>query len=102
MSAGGVPPRLLLLLDFLEAIDRLARRELVELEELADLDLAVLALAERSRKPARPLERLFARLHLDERVASHELLRLRERPVQDRALPSRVPDAPALGARLPP
>src|SRR5262249_19019369 len=79
-----------------EAIGRLARTEVVQLEELAHLDLGVLARAGGIREALRPGERLLARLHLDDGVAGDQLLRLGEGPVGDDARPARVPDAPAL------
>src|SRR6266699_4042998 len=94
--------RLLLevLLHFAKALDRLARTEILELEELPDLDLAFLAVDGGIGKAPRPLHRFFPRLHLDDRVAGDELLRLGERPVDHGALATRVLDAPALRARL--
>src|SRR6266581_1568458 len=95
---------LLLLPEFLlhlaKAIDRLTRTEILQLEELPDLDLGFPAVDGGIGKAPRPLHRFFTRLHLDDRVAGDELLRLGEGPVDHGALRSRVPDAPALRARL--
>src|SRR5690348_6215757 len=85
-----------------ELVDRLARGEVLELEELPDLDLAVPAVDRRVRKAARPLERPLARLGLDDRVAGDQLLGLGERAVDDGALAAVVLHAPSLGARLQP
>src|SRR6266571_5687704 len=99
-----ISPFLLLLLEvllhFAKALDRLARTEILELEELPDLDLAFLAVDGGIGKAPRPLHRFFPRLHLDDRVAGDELLRFGERSVDHGALRSRVLDAPALRARL--
>src|SRR6266571_84155 len=95
---------LLLLLEVLlhlaKAIDRFARSEVLQLEELPDLDLGRPAVDGGIGKTSRPLHRLFTRLHLDDGVAGDELLRLGEGPVHHGALATRVFDAPALGARL--
>src|SRR3989441_4300817 len=85
-----------------EALHRLARREVVQLEQLAHLDLAFLAVRSRIGIAPGPFHGLFFRLHLNKRVAGDELLRLGEGPVDHGALPSGVLDAPALRARLEP
>src|SRR5947209_1594831 len=90
------------LLHVAELVDRLAAPEILELEELPHLDLALSSVDRRIGKAPRPLQRLFARLHLDDGVAGDQLLGLGERAVDDGALRSRVLDAPALGARLQP
>src|SRR5262249_28669913 len=77
-----------------------ARAEVLQLEQLAHLDLGVLALAGGIREALRPRKRLFPRLHLDDGVAGHQLLRFGERPVADVALAARVSDAPTLRTRL--
>src|ERR1051325_120380 len=62
----------------LEAVDRLALAEILELEQLADLDLAVLAVNRRIGKAPGPFHRLLAPLHLDDGVAGYQLLGLGE------------------------
>src|SRR4029078_4169019 len=52
----------------LEAVDRLALAEVLELEQLADFDLAVLSVDRRVGEAAGPFHGLFARLHLDDGV----------------------------------
>src|SRR6266536_1373506 len=73
--------------------------EVLRLEHLADLDLR-LGAREGIRAALHPLDGLFPGLGLDEPEARDELLRLRERPVHDRALGPRELDADALRARL--
>src|SRR6267143_5492209 len=90
------------LLHLAKALDRLARSEILELEELPDLDLGFLAIAGGIGITPRPFHRLFPRLHLDNRVAGDQLLNLGEGPVDHGALGSRVLDSPALLARLEP
>src|SRR2546428_410308 len=85
-----------------EALHRLARREVVQLEQLAHLDLAFLAVRSRIGIAPGPFHGLFFRLHLNKRVAGDELLRLGEGPVDHGALPSGELDAHALRARLEP
>src|SRR6266480_2062505 len=94
--------RLLLLPDFhlAKALDRLARSEVFQLEELPDLDFGLSSVDGRIGKAPRPFHRLFARLHLDDGVAGDELLRLGKGPVDHGALRARVFDSPALRARL--
>src|SRR5213594_4309402 len=48
--------------------------------------------------PLEPLEGLVDRAHLPQPIPGHELLALRERPVDDRALLAVEPNAPALRA----
>src|SRR5262245_23671547 len=86
--------------DLAEALDRVARTEVLELKELTDLDLALLAVARGVGKALAEGEGLLARLRLDNGVPGDQLLRLGERPVDDRTLVAVVSDAPALGARL--
>src|SRR5438552_5508718 len=94
--------RLLLLPDFhlAKALDRFARSEVFQLEELPDLDFGLSSVDGRIGKAPRPFHRLFPRLHLDDGVAGDDLLRFGEGPVDHDALRARVLDAPALGARL--
>src|SRR3954467_14350806 len=80
------------LLHLAELVDRLARGEVLELEELPHLDLAVAAVDRRIREAPRPLERLLARLHLDDAVAGDQLFRLGERSIHHGALRSRILD----------
>src|SRR6266581_6383296 len=95
---------LLLLLEVLlhlaKAIDRFARSEVLQLEELPDLDLGRPAVDGGIGEAPRPFHRLFPRLHLDDRVAGDQLLRLGEGPVDHGALRARVLDAPAFRACL--
>src|SRR5688572_2078666 len=84
-----------------ESLDRLALRKVLELVQLPHLDLAVHG-AERRREAPGPLHGLLPRLDLDERVAGHELLGLRERPVDHRALAAGITDPPAPGRGLQP
>src|SRR5262249_10262138 len=81
-----------------EALDVGAGAEVVEVIELAHLDLAILAggIGEESR----PRDRLLARLALDQRVAGDQLLRFGEGAVDHGARVTAVADAPSLGARL--
>src|SRR6266568_777059 len=88
------------LLHLAKAIDRLARSEVLQLEELPDLDLGRPAVDGGIGKASRPLHRLFARLHLNDRVAGDEFLGFGEGPVDHGALATRVFDAPALRTRL--
>src|ERR1051325_882072 len=85
-----------------EALYRLALAEVVQLEQLAHLDLPFLPVQGRVGEAPRPLHRLFLGLYLDERVASDQLLRLGEGPVDHGALFPGVRDTPALRARLQP
>ena len=79
-------------------VDRRALAEILQLEELADLDLAVLIV--RVRAALHPLDRLGLVLHLDDPVAGDQLLGLGERPVDHAALAALEADARALRARL--
>src|SRR5713226_398068 len=88
------------LLHLAKTIDRFARSEVLQLEELPDLDLGRPAVDGGIGKAPRPLHRLFPRLDLDDRVAGDELLRFGEGPVDHGALATGVLDAPALRARL--
>src|SRR5512134_665299 len=89
-----------LLLELARLLDRRTVAEVLELEELAQLDLRVVSLALRIGRALRPLDRLLARAHLDQPVARDQLLRFRERAVEDDALGARVPDARALARRM--
>src|SRR5712691_2821747 len=83
---------------FAEAIHCFARSEVVQLVQLAHLDLAILQRG--IGETPGPFERLFARLDLNERVPGDELLRLGEGTVDQGALLPGVFDAPALRAGL--
>ena len=74
--------------------------EIFQLEELPYFDFAFLPIDRRIGKASSPFERLFSRLHPDERVSGDEFLRLRKRPVNDGALPSGILDPPPLRAGL--
>src|SRR5258708_37558538 len=89
------------LLHLAKALDRLARTEILQFEELPDLDLGFLAVDGGIGKSPRPLHRFFPRLYLDDRVAGDELLRLGERPVYHSPLPTKLLDAPPLRPPLP-
>src|SRR6266705_3266091 len=82
--------------------DRLARTEVLQLEQLANLDLAFCSFAMGSGDALGPVDRLFPRLHLDQPVAGDQLLRLGERPVDHGAFAPGELDPRALGARLEP
>src|SRR3989304_4843901 len=77
--------------------DRLARTEVLQLEYLANLDLAFL-----EGDALGPFDRLFLRLHLNQPETGDELLRLGEGSIDHGALRSREPDACALRARVEP
>ena len=81
-----------------EPFDGLARLEIVQLEELPDLDLAVRGA--RVRETFRPFKGLIPRFDLNQRVAGDELLGLCERAIQDCAFTVGVFDAPTLRARV--
>src|SRR5216684_3939251 len=83
-----------------ELLDRRALREVVELEILPHLDLGHAAVDRRIGEALGPLDRFLARLDVDHRVAGDELLRFRERAVDEAPLSSVVLDAPALFAAL--
>src|SRR5262245_44283233 len=89
-----------LLLELARLVHRFAGSEVVQLEQLANLDLAFGSLAVGSGRALRPFDRLLLRLHLDQPVAGDQFLRLGEGPVDDGALPSGELDARALRARL--
>src|SRR5688572_17215439 len=74
--------------------------EVFRLEDLADLDLPLVA--GRVRHPLHPLDRLFLRFYLDEPEAGDQFLRLGERAVDDRALVPGKLHAGALRARMQP
>src|SRR5258706_9968143 len=93
-------PLLEVLLNLAKAIDRFARSEVLQLEELPDLDLGRSAVDGGIGEAPSPFHRFFPGLHLDDRVAGDELLRLGEGPVDHGALRARVLDPPALRARL--
>src|SRR2546428_4413443 len=73
------------------------RTEVLHLEHLANLDLALLEGA-----AFNPFDRLGHRLHPPQPEAGDQLFRLRERPVDHGPLRSREPDAHALRARVEP
>src|SRR5437773_6381057 len=84
------------------AVDRLTRAKIVQLEELAELNFAFLALAAQVGDALGPLDRLFPRLHLDDPVSGDEFLRFGKGAVDHRALASGKLDAGARGAGLEP
>src|SRR3954453_24000357 len=75
-------------------------REVLQFIQLAHLDVAGDALADRIGEALGPLDRLVARAGLDQRVAGDQFLALGEGPVDDGALAAVVLHAPALAARL--
>src|SRR5215831_19767250 len=79
-------------------IDRRALAEVYQLEHLADLDLAVLFVGIGAAPD--PFDRLCERFALQDPVAGDQLLGLRERPVNHRALVAREPDTRPFRARL--
>ena len=79
-------------------IDCGALAEVLKLEELADLDLAVPVM--RLRAPLHPLDRFGLVLHLDDPVAGDQLLGLGERPVDHAALVAGEANAGAFRAGL--
>src|ERR1043166_9428271 len=89
-----------LLADRLVVIDRRALAEVLQLEELPDLDLAVLVV--RVRAALHPLDRLGLVLHLDDPVAGDQLLGLGKRSIDHRALAALEADARSFRARLQP
>src|SRR5262245_29629048 len=102
-SARGRPPAgCLLKPDLAKAIHGLSGPEIVQLEQLPDFDLPLFTTHCGVGKALGPFERLFSRLDLDQRIARDQLLRLRERPVNDRALVARILDLPAFRAGLKP
>src|SRR3990172_12375596 len=108
MSSAGPDARRLFLsfgFHFAKTFDRFARPEILELKDLANLALALRAVAPRGvnlYESLGPLDRLVPRLYLDDRVAGDQLLRFREGPVDHRALAPGVADAKALRTRLEP
>src|SRR5688572_15644426 len=72
-----------LLLDAGMVLDRLARAEVLQLEHLADLDLALPQ--HRVRATLDPLDRLLEGVHLPEPEAGDQLLGLGEGTVDDGA-----------------
>src|SRR3989449_1059288 len=83
-----------------EALHRLAVPEVVQLEQLAYLDLAFLAVQRGIGKAPGPFHGFFLRFHLDDGVARDQLLCFGEGTVDHGALLSRVLDAPSLRRRL--
>src|SRR5690606_8768495 len=81
-----------------EPVPRRARLEILQVVELADLDLAVLH--RRVREATRPLHRLLAGPDLDDRVPRDQLLGLGERSVHGRGPAAGPDDAPAPGAGM--
>jgi hypothetical protein len=81
-------PRLFLLRDLhlAEAFNRLAGFEVLQFQQLANLDLGLLALAGGIGEPLGPFERLRSRVDLDQRVPGDEFLRLDKGPIDQRAL----------------
>src|SRR5262245_31517279 len=88
------------LLLFANLAGRIDRGEIGGLEDLPDLDFAVLAV--RIRAALDPLDRLGERLALPEPEAGDEFLRFGEWSVDDGALGALKADAGALRARLQP
>src|SRR6516165_1090259 len=82
-------------------VDRRARSEIVELEQLTKLDLPFRSRTVRRRGALGPLDGLFPRLDLDQPVAGNQPGGLGKRPVHDGRFSSRRElDARALRARL--
>src|SRR5262245_54776171 len=78
-----------------KAFDRLARTEVLELEEGTDLALALSTHAQRGvnlHEALGPLERLGLRRELENRIAGDQLLRFREGSVGHQTLASGEPD----------
>src|SRR5919107_1775405 len=73
--------------------------EVRHLDHLADLDLDV---ADHIREARGPFDGLVLGLHLYDREAGDQLLRLCERPIRDRALAARELEPRAPGARVNP
>src|SRR5690348_427719 len=82
----------------LAQLGRELRTEIIRLEHLANLDLALVP--RRIGAPLRPLDRLFPRPALPQPEARNELLGLRERTIDDRALAPRELHPSTLRARL--
>ena len=70
-NVGGDPANQVELPEPLDGRDLL---EFVEIEQLANLDLAVLVLERGLRVAERPLHRLLARHHVDQRVAGDQVI----------------------------
>src|ERR1700730_17935326 len=83
---------------FRRAVDRFARSEILQLEKLANFDLAFLAFAVGIGDSLSPFDRLLLRFHIDDPVARDQLFGLGTRPVDHRSLRSRELDARALRA----
>src|SRR6202040_2385659 len=64
-------------------LDRRAWTEIIELEQLAKLDLAFRTVAVRRGAALGPVDRLLLRVDLDQPVTGDQLLRLGERSVDD-------------------
>src|SRR4030095_12438376 len=89
-----------ILLQLAGPVDRLARGEVLQLEQLAKLDLALAAFSMRRGNPLGPLDRLVPGFHLDQPVTGDELLRLGEGPVDHARLAAGELDARALRGRV--
>src|SRR5882724_3578409 len=85
-----------------KSFDRVARTEVVQFVQLAHFNFRFRSVAYGIRKTFAPLDRLFSRFGLDQRVPRDQLLRLGERPVYQFALSSGVLHAPALRGWLQP
>src|SRR5690242_12655225 len=97
---GHLGPETLFLLPELRR-ERLA--EILRLEDLANLDLGVVAVGvvdQAERGPLDPFDRLFLRLHLPDPEPRDQLLGLGERAIDHGPLRSGDPYADALRARL--
>ena len=81
-------------------IDCLARGEVVQLKELANLDFAFLTFTSGVRGALGPFDGLFSRLYLDDPVSCDQFFAFCERAVYDRALTSRELDAGTFGTGL--
>src|SRR6185295_1707103 len=102
LAARGLLPLRDLVLELAVLVERRAGLELLELEHPAQLDLGLGAglWIGLERDPLGPLDRLLARLDLDDPVAGDQLLGLGERAVDHLALAAgREPDPRALRAR---
>src|SRR3954451_19997659 len=86
-----------LFLEFPRPIEGFTGSELVQLEELADLDFALTARAG-TRGAHGPLDRLLARLDVDDPVAADQLLGLGKGPVDQGPVAAGEADARALRA----
>jgi hypothetical protein len=88
-EAGSLLPDLLT--EPAVVLNRFAAAEVVQLEELADLDLALLIVG--IGTALNPLDRFFLRLALQEPVARDQLLRFGQGTIDYRALVAGEPDA---------